>query len=749
MSTTMATTTTTTTKTDSNRVMDDNDDSSSRETADEAFLLQLLCTEIVKDGGACLVTSLKDYIKELSISKKRMNQLLISTIGKPKLLTFLENYPTIFHVDRNVTPHWVVLLQHQEEYVVNVKKEESKKENKENKKNQQQQQQQQQQDLLQSKVYNKALYILRKRQSKFDRRRQQQRVCNSADTYHETIKDASQGDGGDGAENGVDEEEEETKVNTFWLLQQCKWEVHSYLRSSSSVQDDDTEGVDVDDGSGGWLSYYQRLYSTTITTTSNSPEQQQVQQQKLQVQPVGTMGWEKLILKKFESILSSSVSPPPTSTTVIQQDHSWGRVLVKDGKAWLESISSSPTPPMPPQTLRLDDANNGMSEDNGSCYDREIQDQNEEGDEGRDVEYLKKLDDILTKLVVHVDGANQVRLEVLLHRHPTLKYILGGRDLWSIYQKEQQRHSQQQNGDKDMEKETPAKTTVVFFQHIDMFKEGADIVLRCKDRNRKLDNEASGRMIVDEEGLYSVTNSKWGTAIANTMIQSVYKVGWIEKPATKGATSSNSKKNQITSAPIDSTSDGEGIDAAAMKEGKITAIDLTASVGGMTLGLAKSKFFDPIMAIEIDPHRANLCQQNMARHGMDSVVQVRTMDAMDAIPELPSRSCIVIDPPWGGMNYNKKQRNNCKSAAGGERGNNKKQKQHPMVFQMGNWTLEDILEKVSQHIKPCIVGLRLPVTFHVDSLFDRLRDERGLKFEQLFVRKLSVQLFVVIAFQEN
>jgi hypothetical protein len=155
------------------------------------------------------------------------------------------------------------------------------------------------------------------------------------------------------------------------------------------------------------------------------------------------------------------------------------------------------------------------------------------------------------------------------------------------------------------------------------------------------------------------------------------------------------------------------------------AIDLTASIGGMTLALAKTNKFEQVIAIEIDEGRAELCRQNMVQHGMQELVEIRTMDAMDAIPTLPSNSCISIDPPWGGVRYKQNKRSG---------------------LEMGKWSLEDVLERISIHLRPCVVGLRMPVTFVVDDLLPTLREDRGMVLETLSVRKLSVQLFVVLFF---
>ena len=85
-------------------------------------------------------------------------------------------------------------------------------------------------------------------------------------------------------------------------------------------------------------------------------------------------------------------------------------------------------------------------------------------------------------------------------------------------------------------------------------------------------------------------------------------------------------------------------------------IDLTASVGGMTLALARSNFFDRVVALEIDEGRAKLCRENLIRHGFhvgnnstsdcQSSVEIQNQDSVKQIPLLPRRVCFVIDPPW-------------------------------------------------------------------------------------------------------
>ena len=556
-------------------------DPENRAAAATNELLQILCSEIVLDGGASFVTSLKDYLS-VTMSSKRLNALLVRAIGKAKLLTFLETFPDIFQVDRNATPHWVILLKQNQlrcrtfaasagqdkidDNIDQIKKKEV-------------------QEKLQSLV-EKALYILRKRQSKLERRRQ--RLFND----------------GDANRNGNDDNDyetaEEEKVNSRWLLRQCKWDLHFYLRAA---------GV------------YQALYERAED-----------------VYPVGTQPWQELILSEFEFVLSKNSG-----------------ISIEKSKVWLCPSSHESGVSLSSPSLTYSSGKQA----------KEILEERHQ--------YLQRLDETLTQLVER-DGATQVYLHLLLHRHSVLKNLLGGRDLWQLIK-------EQQANDKGL------------FKSIDIFQEGPDIVLKSK-------KDSCGRMKVDDVGLYSVTNAKWGNAVANIMVHCVKQLEW-----ENGASNNDSAY--------------------------VTAIDLTASVGGMTLGLAKTGFFKKVIAIEIDPGRADLCRQNMSIHGMQDLVEVHTMDAMDAISSFRcSRTCIVIDPPWGGINY-------------------KRNMNDSYALKMGAWSLEAIVQKIAFHAKPCVVGLRLPVNFSVNRFLDSLRKDWNLAFDTLSIRKLSVQLFVVVAFQEH
>ena len=143
----------------------------------------------------------------------------------------------------------------------------------------------------------------------------------------------------------------------------------------------------------------------------------------------------------------------------------------------------------------------------------------------------------------------------------------------------------------------------------------------------------------------------------------------------------------------------------------------------MTLGLAKTRFFDKVIASEIDKNRADLCQKNMIKHGLENIVEVRNVDSNELIPELPRISSFVIDCPWGGYGYKK---------MGGQ------------LF-LGDTPLDRVTENIARHCTKCIIGLRLPVTFGVDTFLESLkRRNQGPTFQCLSVNKLQVQLFVVL-----
>jgi len=208
-----------------------------------------------------------------------------------------------------------------------------------------------------------------------------------------------------------------------------------------------------------------------------------------------------------------------------------------------------------------------------------------------------------------------------------------------------------------------------------------------------------GRMLVDETGLFSVASSKWANALASIMAKHTASV--LSKDVMK-----------------------------------TVAIDLTASVGGLTLSLAKK--FKRCIAIEIDPFRADLCRQNMQIHGCGTKVHVRCQDSMEAIPELAQElaqssqeveeqegKIFMVDPPWGGKYYKKD-----------------KDKNQPIM--MGCWTMVQVVARIYQYMTPTVIGIRMPVDFDCESFLNELNDA-NVPFHVKEQKKLGPQLFIVIA----
>ena len=220
------------------------------------------------------------------------------------------------------------------------------------------------------------------------------------------------------------------------------------------------------------------------------------------------------------------------------------------------------------------------------------------------------------------------------------------------------------------------------FDRMTIFMKDNQIYLQSKVVYTKV-----GRMEVDETGLFSVTSSKWGNAFASFM--------------TKHC------RSMLSTEPEN-----------------VIAIDLTASVGGMTLPLSKT--FKRVIAVEIDNHRADLCKRNMLRYAAPGHVDVRNEDSMKIIPELLNElgqhpRVVALDPPWGGKHY----------------------KSDDKPIMMGDWNLVEVVKAISCHLSPTLIGIRLPVSFQSESFFESLKDA-GVVIHRKEVRKAGPQLFVVL-----
>jgi hypothetical protein len=260
------------------------------------------------------------------------------------------------------------------------------------------------------------------------------------------------------------------------------------------------------------------------------------------------------------------------------------------------------------------------------------------------------------------DGATQMCLSLLLSRYDNVKKLVGGRDVTVL-----------------------AEVYPDAFRAMVLWKNDiGDVVVRLREDEAGGGVGATngGRMQVDEVGLYSVASGRWGTAVANVMAQEAEKY--------------------LLRHPRD-----------------ITAVDLNASVGGLTLAL--SKRFGAIIAIEIDEQRAALCVQNMKLHGRENVV-VHNVDAMDAIRSLPSSVAVMIDPPWGGFEYKRLRKE----------------------VTMGQWSLDEVMVQCCRKLSPVVIGVRLPIKYDC-TLIQKSLTAEGIVYDVLQTRRLGPQLLFVIA----
>jgi RNA cap guanine-N2 methyltransferase len=567
-------------------------------TTTTTMLRRAIARAIALDGGASLVTSLKDYlIPDVVSSNKRLNNLLVQSLAdeklarraveghgkqpKAKLLTFLELQSDLFHVDRNEVPHWVSLLntndngfflsgifQETAEYITTehgrIKQED-----------------------LRGKLFEKIVYVIRRNHARTERRRAKQQVA--CDDF------------------------QMPSVTLLWLLRECTWEFHFFARECGIYLPGPPS----------------KLSSHTPSSISTKPTP--IYQKYSDVKKVGSKEWESVVIYSLEQMMMS-MAP---STIVVAE----GRVFLHDNEL------------------------------------KKVEDQ----------EFPQRVSKLLTEIVVVRDGGHKVSLSLLLTRYDDIRLLLGGRDLLQLYQ--------QHSG---------------LFQKILITQVDHDLILQSRHTettkpsaitengpaNDTVEVDRTKRMMVDEVGLYSIANGKWGKAMANILIRSTEKTNlYADRVEERMAFPSR------------------------------VAIDLTAGVGGMTLGLAKSRFFDKVIAVEIDSSRAKLCQENMVKHSLEDVVEVTNTDSNLIISKLPKRSCIVIDCPWGGYGYKK---------GGGD-----------IQLFLGNTPLDGVVENIVRHCTPCIIGLRLPVTFGVDIFLQSL-ERSGLALQCMSINKLQVQLFVVL-----
>ncbi len=201
---------------------------------------------------------------------------------------------------------------------------------------------------------------------------------------------------------------------------------------------------------------------------------------------------------------------------------------------------------------------------------------------------------------------------------------------------------------------------------------------------------------------------------------------------------------------INNTSQHSGSDLGGQAIDRTTlAIDLTAGIGGNTIALAK--VFQEVIAFEIDTNRSILLEQNCVKKlgTLSSRVTSHCRDSMSALGEISSKFrgmgeeekpiCVMLDPPWGGVNYRRK-------CCGDE-------------LNLGqDMPLSMVVSLVAQYLSPVVLGMKLPLQFQVNPFIDKLqnmpyfssrekRKENGNGDPQVRIatmKKMGKQLFVVL-----
>lgn len=127
-------------------------------------------------------------------------------------------------------------------------------------------------------------------------------------------------------------------------------------------------------------------------------------------------------------------------------------------------------------------------------------------------------------------------------------------------------------------------------------------------------------------------------------------------------------------------------------------VDAFCGAGGSAIGFARKGKY--VVAIDNDAHRLSMARHNAKLFGVEASIEFIHGDCRNIIPGLQS-DAIFLDPPWGGTDYNKKDK-----------------------FSLYDFEPDgrELLE-LSFSLTPSVV-LRLPKNFALDEL-----DELGREYE--------------------
>jgi len=146
----------------------------------------------------------------------------------------------------------------------------------------------------------------------------------------------------------------------------------------------------------------------------------------------------------------------------------------------------------------------------------------------------------------------------------------------------------------------------------------------------------------------------------------------------------------------------------------IIVTDAMAGVGGNTLSF--STFFYYINAIEIDSIRFNYLVSNIALYDKLNILCIKG-DYLDLIYKI-YQDVIFIDPPWGGKNYKDFE---------------------TLSLTIGNFTLEDLCEKI-RNDKICkMIILKLPLNYNIENFSEKLKEYMQIEV----LPKMLVLVFLI------
>lgn len=84
-------------------------------------------------------------------------------------------------------------------------------------------------------------------------------------------------------------------------------------------------------------------------------------------------------------------------------------------------------------------------------------------------------------------------------------------------------------------------------------------------------------------------------------------------------------------------------------EGPTVIVDAFCGVGGNTIQFAK--YFDRVIAIDLDAGRLEMARHNAAIYGVEDRIEFIHGDVFTVLPGLPKPDVLFMSPPWGGPDY--------------------------------------------------------------------------------------------------